>query len=59
VQDGRLGDADRLIDRLAETNGGSNGDFLDKVSDLILVSDYHGAIRLLDEASGTAEENSR
>jgi HPt (histidine-containing phosphotransfer) domain-containing protein len=53
VQDGRLGDADRLIDRLAETNGGSDGDILDRISDLILVSDYQGAIRLLDEVSNT------
>ncbi|MDR1081552.1 MAG: response regulator [Deltaproteobacteria bacterium] len=53
VAEGRLGDADRLIDRLNENDGGEGGDFLDKVSDLILVSDYQEAIRLMDEISST------
>jgi thioredoxin-like negative regulator of GroEL len=51
VEEGRVGDADRIIDRISESGNGNDIVVLDQVSDLILMSDYQGAIKLLEGLS--------
>jgi signal transduction histidine kinase/ActR/RegA family two-component response regulator/HPt (histidine-containing phosphotransfer) domain-containing protein len=54
VESGRIGDADRIIERLWESVDPIAAGVLDRVSDLILVSDFGGAIRLLEDISRPA-----
>ncbi|MDR1039189.1 MAG: hypothetical protein LBR80_03300 [Deltaproteobacteria bacterium] len=45
---GRIGDADRIIDRLTGSARAAQAGLLDRVSDLILVSDFKAVASLLD-----------
>ncbi|MDR2612356.1 MAG: response regulator [Deltaproteobacteria bacterium] len=56
ISSGRVGDADRLVDRLSASTGGATKEILDNVSDLILVSDFAEAARLIDELAGAGED---
>ncbi|MDR1038825.1 MAG: response regulator [Deltaproteobacteria bacterium] len=52
VSEGRVWDADRIIIRLSGSGGGFAKGVLDRVSDLMLASDFKGATSLLDGIPG-------